>query len=594
MTESTEKLAQLRRALQKAGLDGFILPVADEFLSEYVPAHAARLQWLTGFSGSAGTAVVLKEKAAFFTDGRYTLQAQQEVEPALYEIHSSGELTPASWLKANAHKGARIGFDPKLYSTDAVKALRAALAAVGAELRAVKSNPVDGLWQGRPLPNAAPAFAHPMEFAGEDSASKRKRAAAHLAEKGADAAFLSSAESINWLLNIRGRDMESTPVLQAYGVLMADGGFTLYSDTAKIPPSVQAHMGEGVAIAPFEALEEDLEVFGRAEKKLLIDSAESPYAFGELAREAGAELIFAADPCLLLKACKSAVELMHIRNAHVEDGVALARFFHWLENALEGGKAVDELGAAEKLLEFRAQGRDFLFPSFPTIAGAGAHGAIVHYRADEKSNRRLKKGELFLLDSGGHYLSGTTDVTRTLAIGAPSQEKKERFTLVLKGHIAIACAEFPQGTNGPQLDALARQFLWKEGLDYDHGTGHGVGYCLGVHEGPQRISKRGSDVALKEGMILSNEPGYYQAGEYGIRIENLVAVIKKRSRDGKDFFGFEMLTCAPIDCRLMELSMLTGEEKDWLNGYHAWVLDTLSPYLESDVNAWLGAACAAL
>ncbi len=592
---ATEKLNALRTLLAQKKLDGFILPVADEYLSEYVPAHAARLPWLTGFTGSAGTAVVLADKAALFTDGRYTIQAEQEVDGALYERHNIADLTPDQWLKRNIAPNASIGFDPRLHSAHAAEHYKTTLAERNAELVSVVPNPIDALWQDRPQAPSAPAFVHALEYAGEDIASKITRAADALAAKKADAAVLTIPESINWLLNIRGGDVEFTPVLQAYAILFADAHVVLYAPAAKIPSEVKTHFGKQVEVRPPEALAHDIQELGWQKKRLLVDPAESPYWFAQLASEAGASLVAAPDPCLLLKACKSETELTGIRRAHIEDGAAIARFLHWLDTEIEAGRVVDELSAAEKLLSFRAQNAQFISPSFATIAGSGPNGAIVHYRASEASNRRLQQGELFLLDSGGQYFTGTTDITRTIAIGTPSPEQKDRFTRVLKGHIALAMTRFPEGTTGSQLDALARQFLWQAELDYDHGTGHGVGYALSVHEGPQRISKRASDIALKPGMVLSNEPGYYKAGEYGIRIENLVAVTEAgKGEGGRRFLSFDTLTCAPIDTRLITPALMSADEKEWLNYYHQWVEQSLIGYMDEQESEWLQGACAKL
>jgi Xaa-Pro aminopeptidase len=578
----TDSLALLRAQLAKQNLDGFILPVNDEFMGEYVPDCAKRLEWLTGFSGSAGMAVVLKDKCAFFTDGRYTLQAETEVD-AQYERYNSGEMSPEQWIQENAPLDSVIGYDPKLHTLSAVQ--RYQETAHGVVWSPVTPNPVDSIWVGRPAAPFSPVRIHGLEVAGEDSATKRMRVANAIVAKGADTLILTAPDSICWLLNIRGNDVPFTPFVLCYAVLDALGKVTLYVDEARIAPKVHQHLGQDVRLRMPSLLEADI-----AEPKgarVMLDPASAPVWFYQAVSAAGASVIKHTDPCQRLKACKNPVELDGTRAAHLRDGLAETKFLYWLDTAVERGEPLTEMGVAEKLEDFRKESSLYLEPSFTTICGSGPNGAIVHYRVSEASNRPLAKDAILLLDSGGQYADGTTDITRTIAIGTPSAEMKDRFTRVLKGHIALARAQFPQGTTGGQLDGFARQYLWQQGLDYDHGTGHGVGSYLSVHEGPQRISKRGGDVSLEPGMILSNEPGYYKNGAYGIRIENLVVVTEMEQAHGRRFYGFETITLVPLDLRLVEFELLDEGEKQWLEDYHNRVLEAHSGQLSVEERQWL-------
>jgi len=586
-----EKLMQLRKAMTAHALAGYIQPVHDEYMSEYPPACNRRVEWLCGFSGSAGSAAVLRDKAALFTDGRYTLQAQNETDAALYEQHNTASMLPESWLAVQAHSGDKIGYDAKLYTRTMLARMKTVLGKKGIELVAVE-NLVDGIWLDRPAAPATPLFMHELRYAGVESSAKRRRIGEQVALAGADAALLTAPDAVNWLLNIRGRDVENTPLALGVAIIEASARVHFYIMPSRCDEAVRAHLGDEVMLCEPSALEEGLLSLGKY--RVLCDPQAVPVWFTQTLEKAGAKIVEAQDPCMLAKAVKNPVELKGIRSAHIRDGAAVVKLLCWME-----GKSVTEIEVSEKLLYFRAQHPMFVEPSFTTIAGSGPHGAIVHYRVTPQSDRAAKEGELFLLDSGGQYPDGTTDITRTFPIGAPTQEHKECFTRVLKGHIALATAFFPHGTSGSQLDALARQYLWQAGLDYDHGTGHGVGCFLGVHEGPQRISKRGGDAPLKPGMIVSNEPGYYKAGEFGIRIENLVAVVEKNPspsplEGGGDYLGFDTVTCVPIDTRLVEISMLTAQEKQWLNAYHAWVLEQLADMLDTQEQAWLKARCAAI
>ena len=593
------RLEALRKELARRGLDGFTVPISDEHMSEYVGAYAQRLAWLTGFGGSAGTAAVLKDKAAIFVDGRYTLQVRDQVDGRFWEYKSVPEDSIGEWLAANAGEGARIGYDPWLHSRGWVRIAGKALEKVGASLVPVETNPVDSVWEDQPEPSPAMALPYDEALAGRSSADKRGEVAAWLEKEGLDAAIISALDSVAWLLNIRGSDVDHTPVALSYVVAHADGTADFFIAPEKVDDALKAHLGNAVRIRPrsdFAAALAEL-----AGKTVAVDPQHGVVAIFDALEAAGAKLVDAGDPCLLPKAIKNEAEISGHRAAQALDGVAVARFLHWL--SVEGPQGtVDELAAAERLHGFRREGGPLKDLSFDTISGAGPNGAIVHYRVSEETNRRLEPNSVYLVDSGGQYPGGTTDITRTAWIGpdAPPAELKDRYTRVLKGHIALARQAFPKGTIGSQLDTLARHFLWEAGLDYAHGTGHGVGSFLAVHEGPQRIAKprggqAGTEQELLPGMILSNEPGYYRTGEYGIRIENLV-LVEERRIDGAegDWMGFETLTLAPIGRELVEVSLLDRGEIAWWNAYHARVLEVLAPQMEGEALAWLEAQCAPL
>ncbi|HSR71801.1 MAG TPA: aminopeptidase P family protein, partial [Kiloniellales bacterium] len=590
-----DRLAALRAELARRGLDGFVVPHADAHQNEYLPPDAERLAWLTGFTGSAGTAVVLADKAALFVDGRYTLQARDQVGEGLYEIRHLVREPPGRWLEGVLRKGARVGYDPWLHSEAQRGRLAKSVEKAEAELVAVEDNPIDTLWIDRPAPPAAPIVPHPLEYAGQGSAEKRMEIAGKLAEEAAEAVALSAPDSIAWLLNVRGGDVAHTPLPLSFAILQADGTLDWFVEPAKVGPELETHLGNGVRRHPPADFGPALAELGREKRRVLVDPEGTAAWIFDRLREAGAEPVAGPDPCLLPKACKNAAELDGTRRAHERDGRALVRFLAWLEREIEaraGGPGPSELELADRLRAFRAEHPLFRDLSFATISGSGPNGAIVHYRVTPESNRRLMPGELYLVDSGAQYPDGTTDVTRTVAIGTPSAEMRDRFTRVLKGHIAIARARFPKGTTGSQLDAIARYALWQAGLDYDHGTGHGVGSYLGVHEGPQRISTVPNRIPLEPGMIVSNEPGYYKTGGYGIRIENLVAVtdLNDAGEDGREMRGFETLTLAPIDLRLVEPALLTPEEIDWLDAYHARVRAAHRESLDPAEAAWLDRA----
>ncbi|MCP5361630.1 MAG: aminopeptidase P family protein [Hyphomicrobiales bacterium] len=581
-------LQRFREFLKQHGLEGMIVPSTDPFMGEYVPECWQRLRWLSGFDGSAGLAVVLRERAGFFTDGRYTLQAREQTFRG-YEVHNSAERKPADWLKQYAAAASKIAYDPALFTERSLAPFQKAAEAAGLTLIPLEENPVDTLWQERPAPPTSPARPHYMRFAGEESASKRTRIAEKLRERKCEAALLTAPDSVCWLLNIRGNDVPHTPLLLARVLLVVDGTVVLFLEDERVDADVRAHLGDGVTILPPEVLSEALAEL--AGKQVLVDTATVSMQHLRWLEDAGVKTFRAEDPCQLDKACKNKVEQEGMHAAHVRDGVALVKFLHWLEGAIPTGE-VTEMNAAERLRAFRAEAEHFQDTSFETISGFKAHGAIVHYRATPDSDVPIQPDGLYLLDSGGQYRDGTTDVTRTLAVGTPTAEQKHHYTLVLKGHIALASAVFPEETPGSALDALARNPLWAEGLDYDHGTGHGVGSYLSVHEGPQRISKHPNTVALQPGMVLSNEPGYYREGQYGIRIENLVIV--RQSADKKRFLCFDTLTCVPLDRALIEVSMLTTAEREWVNRYHVHVRQALSSYLSPEIARWLGARTATI
>ncbi len=582
------RLDALRAELSGRGLTGFLVPRTDEYQGEYVAACAERLAWLTGFTGSAGLAVMLAGKAAIFVDGRYTLQVRAQVDVDTFQPQHLTEMPPEKWIAENAGADDRIGYDPWLHTSAQVKTYAEACAKSGAELVRSDDNPLDAVWTDRPAPPLGAITLHGLKYSGEASSDKLARIDAALVEAGADAAVLTETDAIAWTFNIRGGDVPHAPLPHGFALLRAGAMPQLFVDGRKLSNSVRGTLAELAEIAEPGEFLSALAALGDA--KVIADPAQVPAAVADAIEAAGGTLIERPNPTIAMKAKKNAVEADGARAAHRRDGVAMAKFLAWLdENAGDG--SVDEIAAAKQLESFRAESGDLRDISFDTISGAGANGAVVHYRVTTGTNAQLKPGTLFLVDSGGQYPDGTTDITRTVAIGTPSAEMRDRFTRVLKGHIAIATARFPVGTSGAQLDTLARTALWQAGLDYDHGTGHGVGSYLNVHEGPQRIAKTGT-VALEPGMIVSNEPGYYKTGEYGIRIENLVLVTGPEEVEGgeRPLLSFETLTLCPIDLRLVEPSLMSAEEIAWLNAYHARVRTTLAPLLDEDMRAWLGRA----
>ena len=588
------RLADLRAELKRRGLDGFVVPRADEHQGEYVPRRSQRLAWLTGFKGSAGLAIVLADTAAIFIDGRYTLAVRAQVDTGAFVPLQIPEESPEAWIAAHLPKGGKLGFDPWLQTVDGQERFARAAARAGGSFVPVEHNPIDAVWHDRPAPPLAPVLPQPVEFAGETSEQRRRRIADIVAAKGADVALLTAPDSIAWLLNVRGGDVPRTPFALGFALLHTDGHVDLYMDRRKIPDRTVAWLGNAVTIAPPEELGAAIDSLGRVGKRVMIESATAPFWAATRLQAAGVAIVRDADPVALPKACKNAVELEGVRVAHRRDGAAVSRFLGWLSTASKGG-TLREIEVSDRLQAMRQETGKLRDLSFDTISGAGPNGAIVHYHASKATERMLEPGSLYLVDSGGQYRDGTTDITRTVAIGTPSAEMKDRFTRVLKGHIALATARFPAGTTGSQLDVLARYALWQVGLDYDHGTGHGVGAYLSVHEGPHRISKVANNVALQPGMIVSNEPGYYKAGAYGIRIENLVAV-KEAEIDGADrrYLEFETLTLAPIDRNAIDIGLLTEAEKAWLNAYHARVRAVVAPQVDDTTRAWLEEATRAL
>jgi Xaa-Pro aminopeptidase len=588
--DSVPRLAALRAELKRRGLDGFIVPRADRYQNEYVPPCAERLGWLTGFTGSAGLAIVLADRAVLFVDGRYTVQARDEVDAAAFAIEHLVEHPPTAWIEENLPAGAKLGYSPWLHTVDGAERLSKACETAGGSLVAVADNPIDACWQDRPPPPLGPVVLHDLRYAGEDATAKLARVRADIHKLKADVLVVSDPQAVCWLFNIRGSDVPHTPVTLAFALVPKEGRPSLYIDGRKLGNDVRRRLEELAQIRGPENFEGDLAALGKAHSAVRLDPAACPEAIARLVTEAGGKVIRGSDPIAPMKAVKNAAEIAGARAAQLRDGVAVTRFLAWFDREAPHGK-LSEIEAVEALESFRRDTGVLKDVSFPTIAGSGPNGAIVHYRVTRASNRRINAGELFLVDSGGQYEDGTTDITRTVAVGAPSTEMRERFTRVLKGHIAIARARFPDGTTGAQLDTLARQYLWAVGLDFDHGTGHGVGSYLSVHEGPARISKLGT-APLRRGMILSNEPGYYRTGAYGIRIENLLLVVAAPPGAGaaKDLNAFETLTLAPIDRRLVEPALLTNYEGRWLDDYHARVAAALGPLVDADTRAWLAVA----
>ena len=580
------RLTALRAELARRRLDGFVVPHSDEYQSEYLPVCNERLAWLTSFTGSAGAAVVLKDKAAIFVDGRYTLQVRQQTDTTLFEPRDLTTEGPNTWLEENAPKSARIGYDPWVFSAASAEALRQSVEKAGAILVPTEGNPIDTVWLDRPAPPGDKAKAHPAEMAGESAESKRTRIAEELKKQGADAAVVSQTDSICWLLNVRGSDTPHTPFVLSYAILSGDGSVDWFVDARKASPDLSKHLGNAVRVRDPKEFSSALDEL--AGKTVIADPNWTAAAAFERLEKAGAKIKRAADPCQLPKACKNEAEIEGARAAHIRDGAALTRFLAWMAREAPNGH-LTEIEAAEALEGYRRQNGALTDLSFDSISGAAPHAALPHYRVTKSSNRKINRDEIYLIDSGGQYPDGTTDVTRTMIVGEPNAEMKDRFTRVLKGHIALATMRFPEGTTGAALDAFARKPLWDAGLDYDHGTGHGVGSYLSVHEGPQNISKKPVLQALRPGMICSNEPGYYKEGEYGIRIENLVVVTEpKPIPDGdRPMMEFETITLAPIDLNLVEPSLLTDTERGWLNMYHARVRDTLLSQVDAETREWL-------
>ncbi|QSX29403.1 aminopeptidase P family protein [Shewanella cyperi] len=588
------RLDAIRTEMASQGLDAFIIPRADEYLGEYVPEQNERLHWATGFTGSAGMAIVMTHSAAIFVDGRYTVQVREQVNGELFNYESLTDTPQPQYLADTLPAGSKVGFDARMHTLAWYEQANAVLTKADISLVAVTTNPIDKHWHDRPVPQLQPIMLFSEQSAGRSSADKRHEIGALVAKAGADVALVTALDSFCWLLNIRGRDVPRLPVVLGSALLWADGRMQLFVDPAKVPDGIDAHVGPNVSFHPESELQAALQALGG--KKLLADP-NSANAWSQLcARDAGAKLVAGMDPVALIKAAKNPSELKGMRECHVRDGVAVSRFLAWLDAEVSAGRLHDEDQLAVKLESFRLQDPLYREPSFDTISAAGANAAMCHYNHKNGTPARLTMNSIYLVDSGAQYLDGTTDVTRTLAIGEVTAEQRKMVTLVLKGHIALATARFPKGTTGQQLDAFARQHLWHHGFDFDHGTGHGVGHFLSVHEGPQRIAKNSNGVALLPGMVVSNEPGYYRGHAFGIRIENLEVVQPCAALAGaeREIYEFSALTLIPIDTRLVDKALLTETELNWLNSYHAKVLATLSPLMSGDELAWLQRATAAI
>ena len=589
---SGERVKALQKELKSRRLKGFLVPHSDEHQDEFLAPPAERLAWLTGFSGSAGVAIVLEKWAALFVDGRYVLQAKAQVDQALFDVHQTPEAKPSAWIAENLTKGASVGYDPALHTIREIERLADTLGKSGIKLVPVDRNPIDVIWQDRPKPAANQIVPHGSEYAGRSAYEKIRDVQALLKEENADAVLLTMLDSIAWLFNFRGGDLKHTPVAFAYAIVPAEGKPTLFIDSAKVGDNVKGELRAIADIADPAALMDRIKALGEARARVRLDPDTAPIRFAQALKAEGAQFVSGQDPCLLPKAIKNETEIKGARAAHLRDGVAMARFLAWLDEVAESGK-IDEIDAAMKLEDCRRESGQLRDIAFDTISAFGPNGAIVHYRPTTKGKRALTTGSLYLIDSGAQYRGGTTDVTRTVAIGMPTAEMRRHYGLVLKAHIAIATSRFPKGTRGQDLDPFARRPLWKAGLDFDHGTGHGVGSYLSVHEGPQRLSRLGT-VELEPGMILSNEPGLYLEGRYGIRLENLMLVTPPERIEGgtREMMGFETLTLVPFDRRLIDPKQFTPAELAWLNAYHARIRREIEPILLSDDRAWLRHATA--
>ncbi len=583
--DTLSRVNAIREWLAQHNIDALLIPHEDEYLGEYVPAHNERLHWLTGFTGSAGAAVITQDKAAIFVDGRYTVQVTKQVPSDLFEYRHLIEEPALDWIQDNLTANASVAIDPRMHSSAWLDMAQAKLAGK-LELNILSGNPIDELWHDRPAPVVSDVRLMPTKAVGQSSESKRKEIAQLVAKAGADSAVITALDSICWLLNVRGLDVSRLPVLLSHAILHADSSVEYFLDPARLPAEFAAHVGTGVTVHHPEALQSRLEAMSG--KKVLLDPAISNAWFKLVLQNAGASVIAAADPCLMPKATKNEVEIAGMKACHIRDGVAMSKFLCWLDAEVAAGNLHDEATLADRLEAFRKEDPTLMDLSFDTISAAGGNAAMCHYNHENQPEPgKLELNTLYLVDSGGQYLDGTTDITRTIAIGQPSAEMIKQFTLALKGHIGVARARFPKGTRGYQIDTLARQHLWAEGYDYDHGTGHGVGHFLSVHEGPASISKKQIDVPLTEGMVLSNEPGYYRADAFGIRIENLELIVETPTNGDFPVLSFESLTRCPIDKRNINVDMLTRPELAWLNDYHQKVWEQISPLVEGEVKEWL-------
>lgn len=585
---ASRNLPPLRKAMEAAQLEGFLVPHDDEYLNEYLPARAERLMWVSGFSGSAGAAIIFRDRAIIFTDGRYTLQVREQVDEQFFEFVDLTECPPHIWLAQNAAPGSRIGYDPMLHAKTGLASLNHSSDHAGFVLVPMAHNPIDQAWQDQPAAPCQPVVPQGEEYAGKSSYDKRREIAAKIQASGADAALLTAPHSLAWLFNIRGKDVHATPLPLGRAILHKDGTAALFLDPAKVNEDLKNHLTAEISLHPEEEITAAMEELGAASLTIMVDPALAPVWFFDRLVDAGAEILEMPDPCALPRACKNETEQEGTRRAHIRDGVSVSRFLHWVASNAQDG-TVSEIDAAKKLEGFRAMSNQLNDISFDSISAVGSNGAHCHYRVTTQTNKMLTPGNLYLIDSGGQYPDGTTDITRTVPIGEATDEMRNRYTLVLKGHIALATARFPKGTTGHQLDILARKPLWEAGLDYDHGTGHGVGSYLGVHEGPQNISKKNVSQPLLPGMICSNEPGFYKTGEFGIRIENLVIVRQAKPISGgeREMLSFETITMAPLARDLIDTALLTAVERQWVNDYHREVYAKLAPDLEPTVKSWL-------
>lgn len=588
LTTTEQRLTAIREWLAQNNIDALLVPHEDEYLGEYVPAHNERLLWLTGFTGSAGAAVITQDKAAIFVDGRYTVQVTKQVPAELFEYRHLIEEPALDWITQNLASGSNLAIDPRMHSASWLNAAQGKLAG-SIELKVLDINPIDQIWHDRPAPMVSDVRLMPTESVGQSSESKRQEIAKLIKQAGADSAVITALDSICWLLNVRGLDVSRLPVLLSHAILHSDASVEFFLDPARLPAEFEAHVGSGLSVFAPEQLQTRLEAL--TGKNVLVDPAISNAWFKLVLQNAGANVISSADPCLMPKAAKNSVEIAGMKACHIRDGVAMSKFLCWLDSEVANHRLHDEATLSDKLESFRKQDPTLMDLSFDTISAAGSNAAMCHYNHENQpAPGQLEMNTLYLVDSGGQYLDGTTDITRTIAIGQPSDEMIKQFTLALKGHIGVARARFPKGTRGYQIDTLARQHLWAEGYDYDHGTGHGVGHFLSVHEGPASISKRQIDVPLVEGMVLSNEPGYYRADAFGIRIENLELVVEQATQGDFPVLAFESLTRCPIDTRNINVDMLTRPELAWLNDYHQKVWDDISPLVEGEVKEWLRTA----
>lgn len=590
--QTSQRIEQLRLWLAQQNFDALIIPHEDEFLGEYIPEHNERLLWATGFTGSAGAAVITQDKAAIFVDGRYTVQVRKQVPSDVFEYRHLHEEPLLEWIKDTLETNAKVAIDARMHTAQWLKNATATVDDY-VTLEVINSNPIDLIWADRPNVKVSDVRLMELELVGQSSADKRREIAQEVTKKNADAALLTQLDSICWLLNIRGLDVSRLPVLLSHAIIHADESVDFFLDPTRLPTNFIEHVGQGVRVHKPEALESTLQSLSG--QKVLVDSATSNAWMSLVLADAGAELIEAADPCLLPKAAKNETEKAGMKACHIRDGAAMVKFLTWFDAEVESGTLHNEAVLADKLQAFREEDETLADLSFDTISAAAGNAAMCHYNHENQPEPgQLQMNSLYLVDSGGQYPDGTTDITRTLPVGTPRDEIKQQFTLVLKGHIGLASARFPKGTCGHQLDILARQHLWAQGYDYDHGTGHGVGHFLSVHEGPQGISKKVNTVALLPGMVLSNEPGYYRADEFGIRIENLELVVEIETKGDFSVLGFESLTRCPIDKRLINVDMLNRPELTWLNEYHQKVWSEVSPLVDGEVKEWLRQATAKL